>query len=477
VDNYNNCQQLTIIGCNKMPFFCGILYINKKQKKGKIKINLFHIFLSYIIYMAPTQKQTIIKKPGGTGNISITIENNLKSTNPAPPPVVVKKRRRRRQPTETDVTNSKIEDMLRGGGGGGGGAGIPLKDVSYIKPPNNNFTVWRNHMDSINTTTPMLNAQPTITEGQARQIGYLPPVQVIPPAQLALPPPPPPPPPPPLRPPPLALPPPPPPVDNSFREFLMFMASQQGRGIANNFNNLQHDNAYDEPMQNRYAVPLRPNNKVQEIDEEVLKESGATNEQIEAYKASVNTTNDDKLTAAGIDPEKVKKISRARYEGTFQGGRNLVPQGEYKDDPEFIKSYKKAHAQWLNESPSQRKTFLNTGNKYEYVSKDKVTSMYNAGAEHAAKGKLILTATRQQRNDPEFMRGYKDIRDGIDMDAELVSAGAATGAVRGASTTRDTGTGTPTLANKLPSPQKPPRGVGDLTGVFEAYARGLGQAP
>ncbi len=60
------------------------------------------------------KKQTIIKKPGGTiafgrvsertGNISITIENNLKITNPAPPPVVVKKRRRRR-PKVTDETD------------------------------------------------------------------------------------------------------------------------------------------------------------------------------------------------------------------------------------------------------------------------------------------------------------------------------------------------------------------------------------
>ena len=50
------------------------------------------------------KKQTIIKKPRGTGNISITIENNLKNTNPAPPPFVVKKRRRRR-PKVTDETN------------------------------------------------------------------------------------------------------------------------------------------------------------------------------------------------------------------------------------------------------------------------------------------------------------------------------------------------------------------------------------
>jgi hypothetical protein len=43
--------------------------------------------------MAKKQKQTIIKKPVGNGNISIIIENNLKNTNPPPPPV---KRRRRR---------------------------------------------------------------------------------------------------------------------------------------------------------------------------------------------------------------------------------------------------------------------------------------------------------------------------------------------------------------------------------------------
>ena len=63
--------------------------------------------------MAKKQKQTIIKKPVGNGNISITIENNLKNTNPPPPPV---KRRRRRTTSDsatTDITNSKIEDMLR----------------------------------------------------------------------------------------------------------------------------------------------------------------------------------------------------------------------------------------------------------------------------------------------------------------------------------------------------------------------------
>ena len=93
------------------------------------------------------KKQTIIKKPVGNGNISITIENNLKNTNPAPvvlPPSQVKKRRRRRpkvtDETDETLTNSKIEDMLRGGSATGGGVNLPpLKDVSYIKPgPINN---------------------------------------------------------------------------------------------------------------------------------------------------------------------------------------------------------------------------------------------------------------------------------------------------------------------------------------------------
>ena len=52
-------------------------------------------------------KKTIVKKPVGNGNISITIENNLKNTNPAPPQP--KKRRRRRKPNSdpTDVENGR----------------------------------------------------------------------------------------------------------------------------------------------------------------------------------------------------------------------------------------------------------------------------------------------------------------------------------------------------------------------------------
>ena len=223
-------------------------------------------------------------------------------------------------------------------------------------------------------------------------------------------------------------------------------------------------------MTNRYAFPMKPNNRVQEIDEEVLKESGATDAQIDAFKASVNTTQDEKLAAAGIDVEKVKNISRARYDGTFQGGRNLLPQGEYSKYPEFVRSYKIANAKWLSQTPSERPVFLNSGKvKYEYVSGNKeVSEMYKAGAEHAATGKILLNSTRKQQANKDFKRGYMDIIDNLDMEAGAPDSPAA---ARGSPTTRSTGTGTPTLANKLPSPQKP---VGNLIDTFEAYARGLG---
>jgi hypothetical protein len=285
------------------------------------------------------KKQTIVKKPVGNGNISITIENNLKNTNPAPTPQV-KRRRRRRQPISDptdEVTNSKIEDILRaggggvsGGGGGGGGGGLPpFRDVSYIKPgPINNFAVWRdNFNDSYNTTIP---------QGQAQQMGMLPlPKVEAPPQQLALP----------APPPQLALPT-PPPTDTplTMREFAAIMM-QQGKARPG-YQNL-HDDPYneDEPIQDRYAN-LRPSSRIEEIEQDVLKEAGATDEQIKQYqeqiqqqKASFGTTNDQKLASVGIDPEIVKKIKAAKTAGTLHGTRNIKPYGSHINDPNYIASY------------------------------------------------------------------------------------------------------------------------------------------
>ena len=102
------------------------------------------------------KKQTIVKKPVGNGNISITIENNLKNISTVPAIVIPKKRRRRNKPP-TEAVNLPPQQP---------GLLPPLKDVSYIKPgPSNNFTVWRdNFNDSYNTTIP---------QGQSQQMGLL----------------------------------------------------------------------------------------------------------------------------------------------------------------------------------------------------------------------------------------------------------------------------------------------------------------
>jgi len=309
------------------------------------------------------KKQTIVKKPVGNGNISITIENNLKNTNPAPPPPVKRRRRRRQLISDpTDVTNSKIEDMLRAGGGGvgggGGGGGLPpFRDVSYIKPgPINNFAVWRdNFNDSYNTTIP---------QGQAQQMGLLPlPKVEAPQSQLALP----------APPPQLALPA-PPTADAplTMREFAAIMM-QQGKARPG-YQNL-HDDPYneDEPMEERYAN-LRPSSRIEEIDEDVLKEAGATDEQIQQYqeqikqqKASVSTTNQQKLEAAGIDPETIKNVKQIRAiktAGTWQGKRNIKPYGDYTDHPDFIASYNAGRALWLSQQPEERETAINRNKKY-----------------------------------------------------------------------------------------------------------------
>ena len=293
------------------------------------------------------KKQTIIKKPVGNGNISITIENNLKNTNPPPPPPA--KRRRRR--TTNSTSNAMIENMLRGGSatGGGGGGLPPLKDVSYIKPPSNNFAVWRdNFNDSYNTTIP---------QGQAQQMGMLPLPKVEappqPPPQLAL----------------TA----PPTADTplTMREFAMIMM-QQGKARPG-YQNL-HEDPYneDEPIEDRYAN-LRPSSRIEQIDENVLRDAGATDEQINNYQEqiqqhkAINTTNEQKLEAAGIDPETIKNVKQIRAiktAGTWQGKRNIKPDGPYIDDPNFIASYNAARALRLSQQPSERETAINRNKKY-----------------------------------------------------------------------------------------------------------------
>jgi hypothetical protein len=273
----------------------------------------------YIIYMAKKQKQTIIKKPVGNGNISITIENNLKNTNPPPPPV---KRRRRRTTSDsatTDITNSKIEDMLRSGGGGSAtGGGLPqIKDVSYIKPPSNNFTVWRNYMnDSFNTTTPMQTTTQAIPEGQARQMGYLPPVP------LALPAPPP--------PPVLPAPPPQPALTNALPQmFLTYMQQQEER-------NRDRENTLIQMFRNRNNENMGFNSdgRINELPEELeedLQNAGVTPAQIERVRQTQQEKN---------------KIKSDRRLGTIHGSKGQGVRPGYEDNEYYMASYTVARTEW-----------------------------------------------------------------------------------------------------------------------------------
>jgi hypothetical protein len=242
------------------------------------------------------KKQTIIKKPVGNGNISITIENNLKNTNPAP---VIPKKRRRRRPKVTDetLTNSQIEDMLRGGdgsggGGGGGGGGPPsLKDVSYIRPPTNNFTVWRDHMNSHNTTVPMQSAIPAIPEGQARQMGLIPPPTV-------------------------GAPPNPDNGSMTLRDFAMFMG---GNNRMTRNNALQNNDMNDDEEMNVLTRANSPTSFNNVIDS----------------STAINQAQKDMIKQEYSN----RQIGQVKRAGTIDGQSNKPPNTKYVNNPDLAVHY------------------------------------------------------------------------------------------------------------------------------------------
>jgi hypothetical protein len=157
----------------------------------------------------------------------------------------------------------------------------------------------------------------------------------------------------------------------TMREFAMIMM-QQGKARPG-YQNL-HEDPYneDEPMDDRYTN-LRPSSRIEAVEEDVLKEAGATEEQIQNYQQqiqqhkAINTTNEQKLATAGIDPEiikNVKKIAAMKTAGTWQGKRNIKPNGDYIDDPNFIASYNAARADRLSKQPSEREIAINKNKKY-----------------------------------------------------------------------------------------------------------------
>ena len=113
------------------------------------------------------KKQAVVKR--SNGNISITIENNLKANQSGEQPT----KRRRKKRTSTSASNSALQDILRGGGTVGGkvlGGGLPPSsmrptvDVSYIRPPPQSYSIWND------TTVP---SNVGVGYAQAQQMGLI----------------------------------------------------------------------------------------------------------------------------------------------------------------------------------------------------------------------------------------------------------------------------------------------------------------
>ena len=189
-----------------------------------------------------------------------------------------------------------------------GALGPPLKDVSYIKPPSNNFTVWRDTLDSYNTTIPI---------NQAQQMGLI---------TAPVPPPPPPP----------AIPPTmvnvtQPTIGNdgsSMREFMLAMTALQNNGNRNARRGFQLSDALDdtdfsdmsEAEANAYIKRMfrkaegtsrfeDPDPEPEDIDEtdQALRDAGVTEAQI----------------------DQAKQIKLAKANGKRHGEENKIPSGKY----------------------------------------------------------------------------------------------------------------------------------------------------
>jgi hypothetical protein len=111
-----------------------------------------------------------VKLKSSKGDISITIENNLKANQNTAPPV-----RRRRKRNISSSGGGTLQDILRGGAAGGGrtlgGGGLPppprpTVDVSYIRPPPQSYSIWND------TTVPNLN-NVGVGYAQAQQMGLI----------------------------------------------------------------------------------------------------------------------------------------------------------------------------------------------------------------------------------------------------------------------------------------------------------------
>jgi len=261
-------------------------------------------------------------------NISITIKNNLnannKQINHQP---IARKRRKKKVENNDEINEEKILQNLP-----------PLKDTSYIKPgPVGAFKIWRDTMDSYNTTQPM-----NIPYNQATQLGLTPPpvfpALPAPPAQLALPAPP-----PPASERPLTF-------DNFINMMNLIRDNQQGPPVSWG-REMVDDEDYGPIIE---SVPLSPVTSFSQrslpptpMRRERLPSQAPASEQDNNLNQSIAEVygvkaDDPEMPAVKEEVKKILTLTAARQQGTRHGNRNQPPRGDYKDMPEYQENYNKA---------------------------------------------------------------------------------------------------------------------------------------
>ena len=258
------------------------------------------------------KKDIKVKKSNGS-NISITIENNLNANNKQINNEPKRRRRRAKKPDElqpTDIQPTYIQPS------------IPLKDTSYIKPgPVGAFKIWRNTMDSYNTTTPM-----DIPMNQAQQLGLVAPEPQLalpaPPPQLALP----------APSTPIALPAPPAETPLTVENFMkaMLMMGEKQQKPPNSWGRELIDDEYNGPI-------------ITEIEDDMDFANELNKSFAEKYGMDANDPESEQVI------EEVKEIvnkarvtTQAKRLGTLHGNKKWTPRGQFKDTEEYKAAYNAA---------------------------------------------------------------------------------------------------------------------------------------
>lgn len=287
-----------------------------------------------------TKKNIKVKK--NNGDISITIENNLNANNKQINHQPIKRRRRKKKVENTDEINDETLQQLEPSGSIKSKTLLqklpPLKDVSYIKPgPVGAFKIWRDTMDSYNTTVPM---------NQAQQLGLVPPQLPAPPTQQALPAPPTPAPAtpaPPASEKPLTL--------ENFKEVMSMIREQQQRPPASWGRELIDDD--DEPRMPSspaFSTMSKPNyleddmDFANELENTVAEVYGLDPNDPETKETSKEVQQILNKARVGVATSQAKRL------GTLHGKKKLLPENirksdsymKYKDTEAYKTAYNKA---------------------------------------------------------------------------------------------------------------------------------------